>query len=149
MLDEGHIIKNSKTNKFQAVKKLTGRHRFILTGTPIQIRLKELWSLFDFLMPGYLYTKETFKCHYEKLFEVNLTTFKEDELLFTEEQKKILEKLHFKVMPFIMRRMKTEVLKELPEKVINDYYCEMTDLQGELYSEFENENHSITKGKNE
>lgn len=62
-------------------------------------------------MPGYLYTKETFKNHYEKLFEVNLTTFKEDELLFTEEQKKILEKLHLKVMPFIMRRMKSDVLK--------------------------------------
>lgn len=78
VLDEGHIIKNPKTNKFLAVKKLNGEHRFILTGTPIQNRLKELWSLFDFLMPGYLYTKEVFKSHYEKLFEVNLTTFKED-----------------------------------------------------------------------
>ena len=100
-------------------------------------------------MPGYLYSKQTFKCHYEKLFEVNLTTFKEDELLFTEEQKKILEKLHFKVMPFIMRRMKSDVLKELPEKIINDYYCELTEMQEGLYSEFQNDSHHITKGKNE
>ena len=57
VLDEGHVIKNPKTNKFIAAKKLVGLHRFILTGTPIQNRLKELWSLFDFLMPGYLYTK--------------------------------------------------------------------------------------------
>ena len=68
ILDEGHIIKNPKTLKFAAAKKLKGTHRFILTGTPIQNRLKELWSLFDFLMPGYLYSKEVFNKNYEKLF---------------------------------------------------------------------------------
>jgi TATA-binding protein-associated factor len=97
--------------KFKSVKSLKGLHRFILTGTPIQNRLIELWGLFDFLMPGYLYTEDLFKKHYEKLFEVNLTTFKEDELLFSDDQRKTLEKLHYKVMPFIMRRMKSEVLK--------------------------------------
>ena len=76
ILDEGHLIKNTKTLKFKAIKKLRGLHRFILTGTPIQNRLIELWGLFDFLMPGYLYTEEIFKKHYEKLFEVNLTTFR-------------------------------------------------------------------------
>jgi TATA-binding protein-associated factor len=76
VLDEGHMIKNVKTKKFKSVKKLKSEHRFILTGTPIQNRLKELWGLFDFLMPGYLYTEELFKKHYEKLFEVNLTTFR-------------------------------------------------------------------------
>lgn len=90
ILDEGHLIKNVKTLKFKAIKKLRGLHRFLLTGTPIQNRLIELWGLFDFLMPGYLYTEELFKKHYEKLFEVNLTTFKEDELLFSDEQKRTL-----------------------------------------------------------
>lgn len=56
ILDEGHLIKNIKTLKFKAIKKLKGLHRYILTGTPIQNRLIELWGLFDFLMPGYLYT---------------------------------------------------------------------------------------------
>jgi TATA-binding protein-associated factor len=90
ILDEGHIIKNTRTNKFKAVKKLKGLHRFILTGTPIQNRLIELWGLFDFLMPGYLYAEDVFKKHYEKLFEVNLTTFHEDSLLFSEGQRKTL-----------------------------------------------------------
>ena len=56
----------------------------------IQNRLIELWGLFDFLMPGYLYSEDVFKKNYEKLFEVNLTTFKEDELLFSDEQRKTL-----------------------------------------------------------
>ena len=56
VLDEGHLIKNTKTLKFKAIKKLSGLHRLILTGTPIQNRLIELWGLFHFLMPGYLYT---------------------------------------------------------------------------------------------
>lgn len=56
VLDEGHLIKNVKTLKFKAIKRLKGLHRFILTGTPIQNRLIELWGLFDFLMPGYLYS---------------------------------------------------------------------------------------------
>jgi TATA-binding protein-associated factor len=83
VLDEGHMIKNVKTKKFKSVKRIKSSHRFILTGTPIQNRLKELWGLFDFLMPGYLYTEELFKKNYEKLFEVNLTTFREDELMFS------------------------------------------------------------------
>jgi TATA-binding protein-associated factor len=56
-------------------------------------------------------------------------TFKEDDLLFTDEQRHILESLHLKVMPFIMRRLKSEVLKELPQKIIQDYYCQMTEEQ--------------------
>lgn len=88
-------------------------------------------------MPGYLYAEDIFKRNYEKLFEVNLTTFKEDELLFSEEQRKTLEKLHFKVMPFIMRRMKGDVLRELPEKIINDYYCSLTDCQMKHYENLE------------
>lgn len=76
VLDEGHLIKNTKTKKFQAIKKLKSNHRFILTGTPIQNKLLELWGIFDFLMPGYLQSEEQFKAKYEKLFNVNLMTFK-------------------------------------------------------------------------
>jgi len=56
ILDEGHLIKNTRTKKFQAIKKLRSQHRFILTGTPVQNKLLELWGIFDFLMPGYLQT---------------------------------------------------------------------------------------------
>lgn len=63
-------------------------------------------------------------------------TFKEDDLLFTDEQKSTLEALHLKVMPFILRRLKSEVLKELPEKIIQDYYCQMTVEQQALYRSF-------------
>lgn len=54
VLDEGHLIKNTRTKKFQAIRRLHSQHRFILTGTPIQNKLLELWGIFDFLMPGYL-----------------------------------------------------------------------------------------------
>ena len=88
-------------------------------------------------MPGYLYAEDVFKKNYEKLFNVNLTTFKEDELLFSEEQRKTLEKLHFKVMPFIMRRMKGDVLRELPEKIISDHYCTVSEVQGREHRKLE------------
>ncbi len=93
-------------------------------------------------MPGYLQSEEIFKQKYEKLFNVNLMTFKEDDLLFTDQQKSVLESLHLKVMPFILRRLKSEVLKELPEKIIQDYYCHMTPVQQNMYKEF---NHDAKK----
>lgn len=87
-------------------------------------------------MPGYLGSETEFKTKYNKLFNVNLMTFKEDDLLFNKEQKQALESLHIKVMPFILRRLKKEVLKELPDKIIQDYLCQMTDVQKKLYSKF-------------
>jgi len=64
VLDEGHLIKNTRTKKFQAIRRLRSQHRFILTGTPIQNKLLELWGIFDFLMPGYLQTEEQFRSRY-------------------------------------------------------------------------------------
>ncbi len=90
ILDEGHAIKNPSSNAYKNVIKLKSQHRFILTGTPIQNKLKELWSLFNFLMPGYLYSETVFKQLYDKLFQVNLETFKEDDLIFSEKQKEVL-----------------------------------------------------------
>ena len=66
ILDEGHVIKNSKTKLFKAMKQLQVNHRVILSGTPIQNNVLELWSLFDFLMPGYLGTERQFQARYGK-----------------------------------------------------------------------------------
>lgn len=85
-------------------------------------------------MPGYLGNEEYFKSKHQKLFNVNLMTFKEDDLLFSKEQKDSLEALHLKVMPFILRRLKREVLRELPDKIIQDYLCKMTPMQQDLYN---------------
>ena len=90
-------------------------------------------------MPGYLGTEETFKAKHQKLFNVNLTTFKEDDLLFNKQQRDVLEALHLKVMPFILRRLKKDVLKELPDKIIQDYFCKMTPIQETLYRDFHKE----------
>ena len=76
ILDEGHLVKNTKTNKFKALQLLKSDHKFILSGTPVQNKLLELWGIFEFLMPGYLGTETEFKTKYNKLFNVNLMTFK-------------------------------------------------------------------------
>jgi len=129
VVDEGHMIRNSKLKVVQLIKQLHAQHRFLLSGTPIQNSLQELWSIFDFLLPGYLGSEEYFRKHYRNLFNVNLFSFSPDDLCFTEEQNQVLADLHRRVMPFIMRRSKREVLTELPPKIIQDYCCTMTELQ--------------------
>lgn len=84
-------------------------------------------------MPQYLYSKEYFQKHFQCLFNTNILSFSNDDLLFSEEQNNILNNLHKRVMPFILRRDKKQVLKELPEKIIQDYYCYKTDIQNDLY----------------
>lgn len=80
-------------------------------------------------MPSYLGSEEFFRKHFSKLFNTNILKFSDEDLLFKPEQQKVLKDLHKKVMPFILRRTKSEVLKELPQKVFQDYTCIMTDLQ--------------------
>ena len=89
----------------------------------------ELWSIFDFLMPEYLGNEEYFKKYFSKMLNINILTFSDKSLIFSKEQDKILADLHKKITPFILRREKSEVLKELPQKIIQDYYCTMTDMQ--------------------
>lgn len=104
VLDEAQFIKNPKAAVTKAVKAIRADHRFALTGTPIENRLSELWSIFDFLMPGFLYGAADFS----RRFEIPIVKEKEEQA--TERLKKMTG-------PFILRRRKEEVLKDLPAKL--------------------------------
>ena len=134
ILDEGHIIKNSASKLTKSVKRIRAEHRLILSGTPIQNNVLELWSLFDFLMPGFLGTEKVFNDKFAKPIAVSRnskTTSKEQEAGAI-----ALESLHKQVLPFMLRRLKEEVLSDLPPKIIQDYFCELSDLQKRLYRDF-------------
>ena len=141
ILDEGHVIRNAKSKTSLAVRSLNGKHRLILSGTPIQNNILELWTLFDFLMPGYLGSdQKAFIDKYAKPIMAVSTTIKTTannaSVRDFEEAEKKLEALHKQVLPFIMRRLKDQVLKELPPKIIQDYYCDLTPAQHQKLSKF-------------
>lgn len=119
-LDEAQHIKNPATQSARAVKRLPSESCFALTGTPIENTLTELWSIFDFLMPGYLGSQSKFK----QRFEIPIVRA---------EDKKAAAQLRQRVMPFILRRMKKDVLKELPDKVERKLIGEMTPQQMKVY----------------
>ena len=120
LLDEAQNIKNAASQAAKAVKTLRSEHRFAMTGTPIENRLSELWSIFDFLMPGYLGSYKTFKDRFEAP-------------VVREADEQARETLHLMVAPFILRRMKKDVLADLPEKVETVMTSEMTPEQHKLY----------------
>lgn len=103
VLDEAQHIKNAATLTSKAVKQINSRQRFVLTGTPVENRLSELWNLFDFLMSGYLYTNTAFR---EKL----------EKPIVKSKNPEASAQLRRLVQPFLLRRRKAEVLKELPPK---------------------------------
>lgn len=123
ILDEGQHIKNRATRNAQSAKQLTASHKLILTGTPIENALDELWSLFDFLMPGLLSSYERFV---ERYLRQHSSTI----------EGKHLENLKKKVSPFILRRMKKDVLQDLPPISEITYYCNLSDVQKHLYSSY-------------
>lgn len=120
IVDEAQYIKNSVTQVAKAVKMLNAKHRFALTGTPIENRLSDLFSIFDFVMPGYLSSYNNFKEKYEAPIVLRNDT-------------EALSRLKKIVTPFILRRKKEEVLKDLPPKMENVIYVNMTKEQQELY----------------
>lgn len=134
VLDEGHIIKNAKSKITCAVKQLKAQHRLILSGTPIQNNVLELWSLFDFLMPGFLGTERQFQATYGK----PLAAARDSKCSAKDAEAGVLamEALHKQVMPFLLRRTKDEVLTDLPEKIIQDRYCDLSPVQLKLYEQF-------------
>ncbi|XP_074648298.1 TATA-binding protein-associated factor 172-like [Tubulanus polymorphus] len=138
ILDEGHIIKNGKTKLSKAVKTLNTNHRLILSGTPIQNNVLELWSLFDFLLPGFLGTERQFNGCYGK----PILQSREAKSSSKEQEAGVLamEALHRQVLPFLLRRLKEDVLQDLPPKIIQDYYCDMSPLQQRLYEDFAESN---------
>ncbi|XP_041645177.1 TATA-binding protein-associated factor 172 [Cheilinus undulatus] len=134
ILDEGHVIKNGKTKLSKAIKQLAANFRVILSGTPIQNNVLELWSLFDFLMPGFLGTERQFAARYGK----PILASRDAKSSSREQEAGVLamEALHRQVLPFLLRRMKEDVLQDLPPKIIQDYYCNLSPLQVQLYEDF-------------
>lgn len=131
IIDEAQYIKNASSDQAKAVKKLRGENKFALTGTPIENRLMELWSIMDFVNPGLLLNSKTFFNKYE------FPIMKNDDVL-----KK--EQLHQVIAPFVIRRMKTDkdIIKDLPDKQEIKIYLPLTDEQAVLY---DNEIHKIEK----
>lgn len=117
VLDEAQNIKNVSAQRTSAIKKLNSKHRMALSGTPIENNLTELWSIFDFLMPGYL---------------GNLNNFKKD-YIHSDDWEQNRNRLNRLVSPFILRRVKKEVLLELPDKQEQVSWCKLNPLQEKLY----------------
>jgi TATA-binding protein-associated factor len=134
VLDEGHLIKNPKAKVTQAVKRLLANHRLILSGTPIQNNVLELWSLFDFLMPGFLGTEKVFQDRFAK--PIAASRFAKSSSKEQESGALAIESLHKQVLPFLLRRLKEEVLNDLPPKILQNYYCDLSDLQKRLFDDF-------------
>jgi len=118
--DEAQYIKNSNTKNATALKSINASTRFALTGTPIENSLAELWSIFDYIMPGYLFSYSKFKKNYEMpiVRDNNVDAMKKFKML---------------IEPFVLRRLKKDVLTELPDKTISLLNNEMTDEQNKIY----------------
>ncbi|KAK2738170.1 TATA-binding protein-associated factor mot1 [Myotisia sp. PD_48] len=136
VLDEGHLIKNPKAKITLAVKRIISNHRLILSGTPIQNNVLELWSLFDFLMPGFLGTEKIFLERFAK--PIAASRFSKSSSKEQEAGALAIEALHKQVLPFLLRRLKEEVLNDLPPKILQNYYCDLSELQLKLFEDFTN-----------
>lgn len=137
VLDEGHRIKNAKTKVTQAVKAISAERKLLLSGTPLQNKVCELWSIFDFLMPNFLENEKVFNSRYNQFLTSNLNKLSE-KLEETEKFIQALKSLKKRVAPFILRRTKEQVLKDLPPKVIQDFECQMPPVQREVHDFIEN-----------
>lgn len=122
VLDEAQYIKNYRTKQAQSVMRLSAPHRIAMTGTPVENRLSELWSIFQFLNPGYLGTASSFRQRYTGMGT-------------SEENSTSLRELHRLVSPFMLRRLKSDpdIRKDLPEKLELKSYCSLTPEQTILY----------------
>jgi TATA-binding protein-associated factor len=134
VLDEGHLIKNPRAKVTISVKQLLSNHRLILSGTPIQNNVLELWSLFDFLMPGFLGAEKVFLDRFAK--PIAASRYSKSSSKEQEAGALAIEALHKQVLPFLLRRLKEEVLDDLPPKILQNYYCDLSDLQKKLFEDF-------------
>ena len=123
VLDEGTKIKNPDTRRAISAKKLNAAHRIALSGTPIENRPAELWSLFDFVIKGHLGSYGRFISAYERPIQ--------------DGDKNAADMLAKRIRPFILRRMKEDVAKDLPEKIEMNYWCELTEEQKALYKQLQ------------
>ncbi|MCR5838810.1 MAG: DEAD/DEAH box helicase, partial [Kiritimatiellae bacterium] len=124
VLDEAQHIKNRQTKNAKSVKLLDSERRLVLTGTPVENSVADVWSIFDFLMPDYLGDYETFKANFEE-------PIADGGAAGEEAQARLKRKLH----PFIMRRLKKTVAKDLPDKIVKVSYCPMSEDSQREYNE--------------
>lgn len=122
VLDEAQHIKNRQSQNAQAVKSIRARHRLVLTGTPLENSVLDVWSLFDFLMPGYLGSASDFRERYE----MPITRDRNAQV-----QSRLIRRLR----PFVLRRLKQQVAPELPDKLEQVVYCDLTEQQAAAYRE--------------
>ena len=124
VVDEAQNIKNPSTKQTKAIKALGAKHRMALSGTPIENRLSEYWSIFDFINKGYLYSLRIFNEKFIKPIE-------------NEHDTEALDSFKKITSPFILRRHKTDknIIKDLPDKIVNDIYCNLTVKQAAMYEE--------------
>ena len=114
IVDEAQNIKNYQAEMTKEIKKIKAKCKIALTGTPLENNVTELWSIFDFIMPGYLNSVIKFREKY------NVKDVDEEGL-------KLLENLNHQIKPFILRRKKQDVVKSLPKKIENKIYIELTE----------------------
>jgi superfamily II DNA or RNA helicase len=124
VLDEASYIRNADTEASKAIRKLKAPCRFALTGTPIENSIRDLWSIFQFLLPGYLGTKEVFKERFEQSLSHDPAS---------DEARSAGKRLKRLVKPYFLRRTKAEVLPELPEKIEQVIWCDLSPVQNDLY----------------
>ncbi|HSA00133.1 MAG TPA: SNF2-related protein [Candidatus Paceibacterota bacterium] len=122
ILDEAQHIKNRQSQNAQAVKSIRAHRRLVLTGTPLENSVLDLWSIFDFLMPGYLGSDRDFRERYE----LPITRDRDPQ---------IQNRLARRIRPFVLRRLKQEVAPELPNKIEQINYCELTEAQASVYQQ--------------
>ena len=122
VVDEGHNIKNPDAKRTKAIKAIPSQHKLALTGTPIQNKLEELWSLFDFAMPGFLGTRKGFRDRYGRYDQIEWDAVRQGP-----------GNLKDRIRPFVMRRLKENVAKDLPPKILVDQKVELSALQVDLY----------------
>ena len=134
ILDEAQHIKNPETVNARTCKTLQAEHRLILTGTPVENARHEIWSLFDFLLPGLLGSRQQFKKEYEKSGTNDIL---------------INADLASQIRPFILRRTKCEVARQLPPKIEQVVYCELGNRQRQLYEEIKQTGKMILRQANE
>ena len=124
VVDEAQNIKNPDTKQTKAVKSIKSKHRIAMSGTPVENRLAEYWSIFDFINKGYLKSLKSFRKNYIAPIE-------------KERNADILDNFKQITQPFILRRLKTDkkIINDLPDKIVNDVYCNLTSQQIALYKE--------------
>jgi superfamily II DNA or RNA helicase len=122
ILDEAQHIKNRQTQNASAVKALRSRHRLVLTGTPLENSVLDLWSIFDFLMPGYLGAARDFKDRYETP-------------IVKEKDAATQARLARRVRPFLLRRLKRDVAPELPARIDQVVWCDLNEAQAAVYQQ--------------